>query len=92
MLMIKKKYNIERAGKFDLIFYYQINIDHFIAILKEVVKIQKIQRRVREWLLKRQSYDMESASEILHSALLSDQFSKKRGSKIFDEKEAAILI
>jgi len=59
-----------------------------------MLKIQKIQRRVREWLLKRQKYDMESASEMLHSAFLSDKFKKSQqtGDKHFDQKEAAILI
>ena len=56
-----------------------------------MLKIQKMQRRVRAWLVKRQKFDIESASEILHSALLSDNFTKKSLKKI-DEKEAVILI
>lgn len=56
----------------------------------EMLKIQKIQRRVRAWLLKRQKFDIESASELLHSAFLSDHFKKK--APILDEKDAAILI
>ena len=55
-----------------------------------MLKIQKIQRRVRAWLLKRQKQDIESASEMLHSALLSGDF--KKNTKVFDEAEAAILI
>lgn len=41
---------------------------------EEIMKIQKIQRRVRAWLLKRSKFDIESASEILHSAFMSDSF------------------
>ena len=68
-----------------------------------MLKIQKIQRRVRAWLLKRQNNDIESASEILHSAFMSDSFKKKADGDIsvsledfensnFDKKEAIILI
>lgn len=61
---------------------------------EEIMKIQKIQRRVRAWLLKRSKFDIESASEILHSAFLSDSFQKKSviNKHDFDEKEAAIII
>ena len=48
---------------------------------------------MRTWLLKRQNQDIESASELLHSAFLSD--SKKKNASLEndgDEKEAAILI
>ena len=59
---------------------------------------------MRAWLLKRQNSDIESASEMLHSALMSETFKKKCGpndmhelqasleDSKFDEKEAAILI
>ena len=54
-------------------------------IFIEMVKIQKIQRRVREWLIKRQKFDIESASELLHSAFLSDKFKKKTSVNSFFE-------
>lgn len=57
-----------------------------------MLKIQKIQRRVRAWLIKRQKCDIESASELLHSAFLSDNFKKRESIKHFNEKDAAILI
>lgn len=61
---------------------------------EEIMKIQKIQRRVRAWLLKRSKFDIESASELLHSAFLSDSFQKKSviHKHDFDEKAAAIII
>lgn len=33
-------------------------------------KVQKIQRNVREWLLRRQHYDIKKATQILHSELI----------------------
>ena len=85
LLKIKKKYHIRGEGKPPL----KPN-----QLPLEMLKIQKIQRRVREWLLKRQKYDIESASEMLHSAFLSDNFKKSATQEVkhFDEKEAAILI
>ena len=58
---------------------------------------------MRAWLFKRQNNDIESASEMLHSAFMSDSFKKKEVSDIqasleglenskFGKKEAIILI
>ena len=33
-------------------------------------KVQKIQKNVREWILRRQHYDIKKATQILHSELI----------------------
>lgn len=50
----------------------KFNIQNFDK--KCLLKIQKLQRRVREWIVKRQNDDMESACKTLHSAFMSDTF------------------
>jgi hypothetical protein len=46
---------------------------------------------VRSWLLNRQNSDIESASELLHSAFMGSD-SKNKKISFVDEKQAAILI
>lgn len=73
--LIREKYNIDDAGKCNL-----------CLTDVEMIKIQKIQRRVRAWLVKRQNLDMESASEILTSAFISPKQCN------VDEAAAAVII
>jgi hypothetical protein len=64
--------------------------------------VEKIQRNVREWIVRRQHQDIKHATQMLHSKLLSGKGSRQQPCHMtnsdehqkrpFDEKQAAIII
>eukprot|EP00347_Sterkiella_histriomuscorum_P020850 403336227 len=59
---------------------------------EHIPKVQKIQKCVRAWLLKRQNQDIEHATNILHSSISSNMMSNRRHNTTIDDERAAIII
>lgn len=59
--------------------------------IKDLKLIQKIQRNVKKWLLKRQACDISHASDVIQKEL-NKSLLKKNGHACIDQKEAVILI
>ena len=65
-------------------------LDNLKGCIKDLKQVEKIQRNVKRWLLKRQACDISHASDVIQKQL-NQQFITKTGHKI-DQKDAIVLI